>query len=112
MESSARPLAGCVGGEARGPPGHFTAFPTPATMAAEESSTVRLKVGKTAFELLVKPGSVEQYREGACSEADCLLSDQVFKAPSRKGEIASHAELVGAGRAGPWARRCTASGGT
>lgn len=69
-------------------------------MASEESSTVRLKVGRTAFELLVRPGSVEKYREGACSEADCLLSDQVFKAPSRKGEVASQSELVRAGAMG------------
>jgi ribosome maturation protein SDO1 len=56
---------------------------------------VRFKVGKTHFEVVVKPNTVLQYREGKLGIDKVLIAEEVFK-DFRKGDRARTADLESA----------------
>ena len=57
------------------------------------SQLVRHKVGKLNFELMVKPGAVQEYRKGNISWNDAIETDIIFKNQSA-GDRAKAADLA------------------
>jgi len=60
--------------------------------AQEEGVLCRLKKGGIQFEVLCHPAKIEQYREGAASKDDVLMSPEIFK-DIKKGDRPSAAEI-------------------
>lgn len=57
-----------------------------------QSQVIRMKIGKTTFEVLAKPGNAMKYRGGKLGYDKVLLTDEVFT-DANKGKKASLAEL-------------------